>query len=176
MLDVKTKKVKKLDVGTPQTVSLSADGTRAVVTFRMRNRAAEVKLLELPSGKVLRTQRRVSWLRSVALSADGKRVAENASNGQVHVWEAETGRAIATFKLGRRWLWAALLSADGKLYTCLFATKGHDLRSLLRAGSTDEEIAEFLRSVWKARDDRYSDLRSSRTPDLPKVEMSYVGG
>ncbi len=70
----------------------------------------------------------------------------------------------------------ARLSADGKLYTCLFATKGHDLRSLLRGGSTDEEIAEFLRSVWKTREDRYSELRSSQTPDLPKVEMSYVGG
>jgi cyclic pyranopterin phosphate synthase len=68
------------------------------------------------------------------------------------------------------------LSADGKLYTCLFATKGHDLRSLLRGGSTDEESAEFLRSVWKAREDRYSELRSSQTPDLPKIEMSYVGG
>jgi cyclic pyranopterin phosphate synthase len=70
----------------------------------------------------------------------------------------------------------ARLSADGKLYTCLFATRGHDLRSQLRGGSTDEEIAEFLRSVWKARNDRYSELRSSQTPDLPKVEMSYVGG
>jgi cyclic pyranopterin phosphate synthase len=68
------------------------------------------------------------------------------------------------------------LSADGKLYTCLFATRGHDLRSLLRGGRTDEEIADFLRSVWKARDDRYSELRSSQTPGLPKVEMSYVGG
>ena len=68
------------------------------------------------------------------------------------------------------------LSADGNLYTCLFATTGHDLRSLLRGGRTDEEIAEFLRSVWKARDDRYSELRSSQTPGLPKVEMSYVGG
>ncbi|GAF86634.1 unnamed protein product, partial [marine sediment metagenome] len=68
------------------------------------------------------------------------------------------------------------LSADGKLYTCLFATRGHDLRSLLRGDRTDEEIAEFLRPVWKARDDRYSELRSSQTPGLPKVEMSYVGG
>ncbi|TET95675.1 MAG: GTP 3',8-cyclase MoaA [Dehalococcoidia bacterium] len=68
------------------------------------------------------------------------------------------------------------LSADGKLYTCLFATRGHDLRSLLRGDRTDEEITEFLRSVWKARDDRYSELRSSQTPGLPKVEMSYVGG
>ena len=68
------------------------------------------------------------------------------------------------------------LSADGKLYTCLFATRGHDLRPLLRDGGTDEQIADSLRSVWKARNDRYSKLRSSQTPNLPKVEMSYIGG
>ena len=71
----------------------------------------------------------------------------------------------------------ARLSADGKLYTCLFATRGHDFRAPLRAGKTDEEIAQYLRSVWKTRDDRYSELRSTATPGLPKkVEMSYVGG
>ncbi len=70
----------------------------------------------------------------------------------------------------------ARLSADGKLYTCLFATKGHDFRAPLRAGKTDEEIAQYLRSVWTTRDDRYSELRSSQTSDLPKVEMFYVGG
>ncbi len=70
----------------------------------------------------------------------------------------------------------ARLSADGKLYTCLFATRGHDFRAHLRAGKTDEEIAQQLRSVWKTRDDRYSELRSTATPDLPKVEMFYVGG
>ena len=70
----------------------------------------------------------------------------------------------------------ARLSADGKLYTCLFATKGHDFRALLRAGKTDDEVAAFLRSVWKTRDDRYSELRSTATVGLPKVEMSYVGG
>jgi len=70
----------------------------------------------------------------------------------------------------------ARLSASGKLYTCLFATRGHDLRGLLRGGGTDAEIAEFLRSVWGLRDDRYSELRSSQTPDLPKVEMSHIGG
>ncbi len=70
----------------------------------------------------------------------------------------------------------ARLSAEGKLYTCLFATRGHDLRAQLRGGRTDGEIAEFLRSVWRVRDDRYSELRSSQTPDLPKVEMSYIGG
>lgn len=70
----------------------------------------------------------------------------------------------------------ARLSAEGKLYTCLFAVRGHDFRDLLRSGRTDQEIAEHLRSVWGARVDRYSEIRSSRTVDLPKVEMSYIGG
>ncbi len=70
----------------------------------------------------------------------------------------------------------ARLSADGKLYTCLCATKGHDLRAPLRTGKTDEEIAELLRSLWRTRDDRYSEMRSSQTPDLHKLEMSYIGG
>jgi len=69
----------------------------------------------------------------------------------------------------------ARLSADGRLYTCLFATSGHDLRALVR-GQTDDEIAAFLRSVWTRREDRYSELRSSATPGLPKVEMSRIGG
>ena len=70
----------------------------------------------------------------------------------------------------------ARLSAEGKLYTCLFATGGHDLRALLRNGVTDDEIAADLTSVWAARDDRYSEIRSSRTAGLPKIEMSYIGG
>jgi len=70
----------------------------------------------------------------------------------------------------------ARLSADGKLFTCLFAAAGHDFRSLLRGGKTDGEIAAFLRSVWRVRTDRYSELRSQATPDLRKVEMSYIGG
>lgn len=68
------------------------------------------------------------------------------------------------------------LSADGKLYTCLFAALGHDLRPLLRGGKTDSEIAAFIRRLWSARSDRYSELRSQNTPGLPKVEMSYIGG
>lgn len=68
------------------------------------------------------------------------------------------------------------LSADGKLYTCLFAAVGHDLRPLLRGGKTDSEIAAFIRRLWSARSDRYSELRSQNTPGLPKVEMSYIGG
>lgn len=70
----------------------------------------------------------------------------------------------------------ARLSADGFLYTCLFATQGHDLRRLLRDGSSDETIAAGLRSLWQARTDRYSEIRSAETVGLPKVEMSYIGG
>ena len=70
----------------------------------------------------------------------------------------------------------ARLSAEGRLYTCLFAVKGHDLRAPLRLGASDEELAETLRGVWGRRTDRYSELRTSETAALPKVEMSYIGG
>ena len=70
----------------------------------------------------------------------------------------------------------ARLSAEGQLYTCLFAVKGHDLRGPLRTGASDEELALSIRSVWTRREDRYSDLRTAETAALPKVEMSYIGG
>ena len=70
----------------------------------------------------------------------------------------------------------ARLSADGKLYTCLFAINGYDFRQLLRGGASDEEISQTLAKVWHARDDRYSELRSEETISLPKVEMSHIGG
>jgi cyclic pyranopterin phosphate synthase len=77
----------------------------------------------------------------------------------------------------------ARLSSEGRLYTCLFATQGHDLRGHLRTGKSDEEIAEVLRGIWRNRTDRYSEIRSSLTPTvlpdvnkMPKVEMSHIGG
>jgi GTP 3',8-cyclase len=70
----------------------------------------------------------------------------------------------------------ARLSADGSLYTCLFATTGHDLRALVRAGAGDDEIAAAIGGIWGARADRYSELRSAATGELPKIEMSYIGG
>jgi cyclic pyranopterin phosphate synthase len=70
----------------------------------------------------------------------------------------------------------ARLSAEGSLYTCLFALKGHDLRAPLRSGASDEELAETLRGIWHRRTDRYSELRTADTAALPKVEMSYIGG
>jgi GTP 3',8-cyclase len=70
----------------------------------------------------------------------------------------------------------ARLSAEGRLYTCLFATEGHDLRALVRGGASESDLAEEIGRVWRARADRYSALRSAETADLPKVEMSYIGG
>ena len=68
------------------------------------------------------------------------------------------------------------LTADGQLFTCLFATRGHDLRSLLRSGASDADIAAFVRAIWGRRTDRYSEIRSAATVGLDKVEMSRVGG
>ena len=70
----------------------------------------------------------------------------------------------------------ARLSADGKLYTCLFAIRGHDLRAILRSGAGDEELDAAIRAVWERRTDRYSELRTEGTSSLHKVEMSYIGG
>jgi GTP 3',8-cyclase len=70
----------------------------------------------------------------------------------------------------------ARLTADGHLYTCLFASIGHDLRGPLRAGATDAELTARITGIWAARTDRYSELRTAATPGTPKVEMSAIGG
>ena len=70
----------------------------------------------------------------------------------------------------------ARLSAEGKLYTCLFANTGFDLRELVRSGTSDEALSAAIGSVWSGRSDRYSELRSSNTPSQPRIEMSYIGG
>jgi cyclic pyranopterin phosphate synthase len=70
----------------------------------------------------------------------------------------------------------ARLSAEGSLYTCLFATGGTDLKGPLRAGATDEQLAALVTDVWRVRADRYSELRSAATEHLPKVEMFALGG
>ena len=68
------------------------------------------------------------------------------------------------------------LSAEGKLYTCLFATGGYDLRSLLRNDHSDDTIKQKLSELWQQRTDRYSELRATQTVPLQKIEMSYIGG
>ena len=70
----------------------------------------------------------------------------------------------------------ARLSADGKLYTCLFAVRGHDLRAQLRSDAGDDELDAAIRAIWERRTDRYSERRTEDTAALRKVEMSYIGG
>jgi cyclic pyranopterin phosphate synthase len=70
----------------------------------------------------------------------------------------------------------ARLSADGHLYTCLFAQNGLDLKGFLRSGYRDEDLATLLTTHWSRREDRYSEQRRSQTPGLPKIEMSHIGG
>jgi cyclic pyranopterin phosphate synthase len=75
----------------------------------------------------------------------------------------------------------ARLSTEGQLYLCLFAAKGHDLRSLLRNGASDADIASAIGLIWNERDDRYSELRGlnlqpQAVPGQKRVEMSYIGG
>lgn len=74
----------------------------------------------------------------------------------------------------------ARLSTEGKLYLCLFASQGHDLRALIRAGASDVEVTSAIGHIWSARDDRYSEQRSKMKPDsgtgARRVEMSYIGG
>lgn len=70
----------------------------------------------------------------------------------------------------------ARLSADGRIYTCLFAVNGTDLRLPIREGATDKELEEIIRQVWSAREDRYSEIRSSETEETRRIEMSYIGG
>ena len=70
----------------------------------------------------------------------------------------------------------ARLSADGKLFTCLFAARGIDLRQPLRDGLSDQELTRFIERLWRARSDRYAEERSQATVDLDRPEMSYIVG
>ena len=77
----------------------------------------------------------------------------------------------------------ARLSTEGKLFLCLFANQGHDLRALLRGGYADDQIAGAVGHIWQKRDDRYSELRAALPADtgmpdsgMKRVEMSYIGG
>ena len=68
------------------------------------------------------------------------------------------------------------LSTEGSLFTCLFGQSGHDLKSLLRSGASDDQIRNEIAAVWQRRDDRYSEIRTAATSKERKVEMSYIGG
>jgi cyclic pyranopterin phosphate synthase len=70
----------------------------------------------------------------------------------------------------------ARLSAEGSVYTCLFATRGTDLRTLLRSGASDQQISDVIANTWRSRTDNYSEVRTAETAKLRKVELSYIGG
>src|SRR5882672_1166314 len=70
----------------------------------------------------------------------------------------------------------ARLSTDGKVYLCLFAQQGYDLRALLRSAASDDQLATVIADIWRGRGDRYSELRGEATAGLKKIEMSYIGG
>ncbi|MDO9450897.1 MAG: GTP 3',8-cyclase MoaA, partial [Rugosibacter sp.] len=70
----------------------------------------------------------------------------------------------------------ARLSTEGKLYTCLFTHQGHDLRGLLRGGKSEDGLARAIAGIWRARSDNYSEIRTEKTGEIEKIEMSYIGG
>ncbi|HEX4332158.1 MAG TPA: GTP 3',8-cyclase MoaA [Usitatibacter sp.] len=70
----------------------------------------------------------------------------------------------------------ARLSTDGQLFTCLFAQRGYDLKAMMRAGKSEDEIRAAIAAIWESRDDRYSEIRTAETARARKIEMSYIGG
>jgi cyclic pyranopterin phosphate synthase len=129
----------------------------------------------LPSAEVVRRIDAAFPLRPLEASAPGEtaqRWAYEDGRGEVGVISSVTQAFCGACNRAR-------LSTEGKLYLCLFANQGHDLRALLRdpAGFSDDQIAAAVGDVWQRRADRYSELRSTATPVArPKVEMSYIGG
>jgi cyclic pyranopterin phosphate synthase len=70
----------------------------------------------------------------------------------------------------------ARISAEGMLYTCLFAADGHDLRAILRSEASDADFTDAIEAIWLRRGDRYSEIRSGATSSLPRIEMFAIGG
>jgi len=126
----------------------------------------------VPSAEVLRTLRAEWPLEAIDPNYTGE-VAERwrytDGSGEIGLISSVTQAFCSSCTRAR-------LSPEGRLYTCLFATRGEDFRALLRSNRSDEEIAERLRGVWSARADRYSELRSEATRGERKIEMHYIGG
>ena len=128
----------------------------------VRNIAAAVPLEPLESNYRGETARR--WC------------VKKESNGARYEYAGEIGLIASVTQPFCRDCTRARLTADGRLYTCLFGTHGHDLRARLRGGQSDTEMAEAIAAVWRARDDRYSELRALGGVGRAKVEMSRLGG
>jgi GTP 3',8-cyclase len=108
--------------------------------------------------------------------ADANYSGEVAQRWQYQDGSGEIGVVASVTQAFCRDCTRARLSTEGKLYTCLFATHGHDVRDLVRNGFSDAQVANAIAAVWGKRADRYSELRTANTVRLPKVEMSYIGG
>lgn len=133
----------------------------------------------IPSAEIVRRIEREMPLASVAPNYSG----ETASRWRYADGGGEIGLISSVTQAFCHECTRARLSTEGKLYTCLFATHGHDLRALLREGRSDPEISGAIAHVWVARGDRYSELRRADTSSAQgdstaprKVEMSYIGG
>ena len=126
----------------------------------------------IPSSEVIRRIHAVFPLEPVDANYTGE-VAERwrykDGQGEVGVISSVTEAFCSTCTRAR-------LSTDGALYTCLFAQKGFDLKTLLRGGASDADISEAIAAVWQRREDRYSQIRTEETAKARKVEMSYIGG
>jgi GTP 3',8-cyclase len=109
-------------------------------------------------------------------SADPNYVGEVAERWRYRDGSGEIGVIASVTQAFCRDCTRARLSTDGKLYTCLFANAGYDLRGLLRGGRGDPEIGDAIAAVWRQRGDRYSEIRTENTARAAKVEMSYIGG
>ena len=109
-------------------------------------------------------------------NADPNYIGEVAERWRYRDGDGEIGVIASVTQAFCRDCTRARLSTDGKLYTCLFATEGYDLRTLLRGGGNDIAIGNVIAAIWRQRADRYSEIRTANTVRLPKVEMSYIGG
>jgi GTP 3',8-cyclase len=130
----------------------------------------------LPSAEVLRRLQAHWPLESIEPSTAG----ETAERWRYRDGSGEIGLISSVTQAFCRDCTRARLSTEGKLFMCLFASRGHDLRALLRGGRSDEEISTVLGALWGQRDDRYSELRSAGTAAIHsgerRVEMHYIGG
>jgi cyclic pyranopterin phosphate synthase len=131
----------------------------------------------VPSGEVLRYIAEEFPLEPL----DANYTGEVAERWRYRDGQGEIGVISSVSQAFCRECTRARLSTEGKLFLCLFASQGHDLRTLLRgngqqAPATDSQLETAIGHIWSARDDRYSELRTEATAKMPKVEMSYIGG
>ncbi len=130
----------------------------------------------LPSQQVLQLLQAHFSLEALAPTATG----ETAQRWRYTDGSGEVGFISSVTQAFCRDCNRARLSTEGKLFLCLFASRGHDLRALLRGGHSDEQISAALGLIWQGRDDRYSELRSAAVAGAAaaerRVEMHYIGG